>query len=279
MINPDRKQISSSRVNIVISGTSEGKCTMMEGDARNVDYKLFLQCVEAGLEHCARIARDIDTLAKQHGKTKASVSVADNNDLIEQVKMLTKGRLRNIFTDFSLDKLSRDKSIFSIRDETVSSLISKNDQLSASGLSEAFSSVSKEIVRNLIIDENTRPDGRTLGEVRPIKCDVDMYQPLHGSAMFQRGQTQVLCTVTLDSLHAAQKLDPMSVITGGLKEKNFLLHYEFPSYATGSYQTLSYSVSKHILSRRNIAVYAVSQYQVPAKQNILGFFTLKKQRH
>ena len=206
---------------------------MLEGDARNVSHKIFLQCIEVGLEHCATIARNIDGLALTYGKTKATITPTDTSEIVEKVKMLTKGRLRGVFTDSSLDKLARDKQIFSIRDETVTNLISKNDQLGSHNISDAFNTVSKDIVRDLIFDEDHRVDGRTLGQVRPISCDVNMYNPLHGSAVFQRGQTQVLCTVTLDSLHSALKLDPMSVITGGLKEKNFLLHYEFPSYATG----------------------------------------------
>ena len=202
---------------------------MIEGDARNVDSKVWLECVRAGLEQCAKIAGDIDKLGRTHGKTKAKVEVSENDALVELVGMLTKGRLRSLFTNTSLDKLARDKAMFSLRDETVKQMTLGNTQ----GVAEAFNTVSKETVRNLILDENLRVDGRFLNQLRPLSCEVNMYQPLHGSAMFQRGQTQVLCTVTLDSLHSAQKLDPMSAITGGLKEKNFLLHYEFPSFATG----------------------------------------------
>ena len=83
------------------------------------------------------------------------------------------------------------------------------------------------------MDQNVRVDGRDIDEVRPITCHVDTHPPLHGSALFQRGQTQVFCTVSLDSLEStALKLDPVSTLMGGAKEKNFFLHYEFPPYAT-----------------------------------------------
>ena len=232
VINPSRRELAASSVNVVLAGTEGGRCTMMEGDARNVQHQSFLSCVEAGLDHCAVIARDIEALSGQHGKTKSVVRSSDNTDLLEKVRILAKGRLRNLFNDSSLDKLSRDRQMFAIRDDIVNSLKSQ-DQIEPGKISEAFSKVCKAIVRDMIVSENLRVDGRSLTEVRPISCDVDLYSPLHGSSVFQRGQTQVLCTVALDSLHAAQKLDPMSAITGGLKEKNFLLHYEFPSYATG----------------------------------------------
>ena len=95
---------------------------MMEGDARNVDSKLFLDCVSAGLDQCSVIARDIEALAEQHGKTKTVLNLSDNLELREKVKILAKGRLRNLFSDSRLDKLARDRQMFSIRDDIVNSL-------------------------------------------------------------------------------------------------------------------------------------------------------------
>jgi len=226
VINPSRRLKSKSLVNLVIAGTEAGKCTMLEGDAKNVNHKIFLECIQTGLAQCAVIAGEINNLAKNYGKTKASVNGDDLSDLVNQVRTLTQGRLRSIFTDSSLDKLARDKQMMGVRDEAVGMITHPR-------VGDAFTQTAKDLVRDLLFDEKHRVDGRSLNQVRPISCDVNMYSPLHGSSMFQRGQTQVLCTVTLDSLHSAQKLDPMSVITGGIKEKNFLLHYEFPNYATG----------------------------------------------
>jgi len=76
-----------------------------------------------------------------------------------------------------------------------------------------------------------------LDDLRKIECKVDLYEPLHGSALFQRGQSQVLCTVSFDSLEFAAKIDPISKILSGIKEKNFMLHYEFPPYAVNEIST------------------------------------------
>ena len=103
----------------MIAGTEAGKCTMLEGDAKNVDHKIFLECIQTGLEQCAVIAGEINNLAKNYGKTKASVNVDDLSDLVNQVRTLTQGRLRSIFTDSSLDKLARDKQMMGVRDEAV----------------------------------------------------------------------------------------------------------------------------------------------------------------
>ena len=154
-------------------------------------------------------------------------------DMLDEVRMLAKGRLRSLYTDFTLDKLGRDKMMFQIRDDIVCRTRGTHPDWEAAKISEAFSVVSSEMVRDLIFDENICVDGRGLADIRPISCQVNLHHPLHDSALFQRGQTQVMCTTALDNLHSAMKLDPMTVITGGLKEKNFLLHYEFNSYATG----------------------------------------------
>ena len=154
-------------------------------------------------------------------------------DMVDEVRMLAKGRLRSLYTDFTLDKLGRDKMMFQIRDDIVCRTRGTHPDWEAAKISEAFSVVSSEMVRDLIFDENICVDGRGLADIRPISCQVNLHHPLHDSALFQRGQTQVMCTTALDNLHSAMKLDPMTVITGGPKEKNFLLNYEFNSYSTG----------------------------------------------
>ena len=99
-------------------------------------------------------------------------------------------------------------------------------------LMDSFYTAIKNIYSEVVFETDRRCDGRVESEVRPISCEVDLYKPLHGSALFQRGLTQVLCSLTFDSLDSVWKADPFSVLTGGIKEKNFMLHYEFPQYAT-----------------------------------------------
>lgn len=84
----------------------------------------------------------------------------------------------------------------------------------------------------MVIDSNIRCDGRGLEDFRPITCETDLYKVLHGSALFQRGQTQVMATVTFDSTQSAFRADPVTVLMGAPQRKTFMLNYEFPPYAT-----------------------------------------------
>ena len=235
IINPTRKELTGSEVNLVVVGTSEGKCTMMEGEAKCVEQRKFLECVRVGLEYCAEIAGQVDRMGQGVGKVKEGGGSVNTIalDILEETRKLSQYRLRSVYTDYTLDKLSRDKVMFNIRDDIVTRTRVTHPHWEVAKVSEAFSYVSSEVVRDLIFNESIRVDGRGLSDIRPISCQVNLHDPLHGSALFQRGQTQVMSTVALDSLHSAMKLDTMSAITGGLKEKNFLLHYEFPSFATG----------------------------------------------
>ena len=245
LINPSRRQMSASRLDLIVVGSAQGRCTMLEGDAACLEPAIFLECIRAGLDECAIIATKIELLGKEWGKASRDWRERDwrergdwaggpaPQEMETQVAALTRGPLRNIFTDHRLDKQERDKRMFAVRDEVTTRFKVTHPQWEAARVTETWSKVCRHTVRDLIIDEGCRVDGRGLAEVRPISCQANLHSPLHGSALFQRGHTQVLCTVALDSIYAALKLDPMSSLTDGLKSKNFLLHYEFPSFATG----------------------------------------------
>uniref|UniRef100_A0A1A9WQU4 Exoribonuclease phosphorolytic domain-containing protein n=1 Tax=Glossina brevipalpis TaxID=37001 RepID=A0A1A9WQU4_9MUSC len=99
-------------------------------------------------------------------------------------------------------------------------------------ITEEFNSSCKTTFRDLLFEINKRCDGREFRNLRKIQRQVDLYKPLHGSSLFQRSQTQVFCTIALDSQESAMKLDSVTALESGVKAKNFLLHYEFPPYAT-----------------------------------------------
>ncbi|KAI5642805.1 polyribonucleotide nucleotidyltransferase [Phthorimaea operculella] len=134
--------------------------------------------------------------------------------------------------DHTHDKLSRDNAISDLR-QTVLNQFRESPELDFGQLQEAFNNNVKQIFRDMVMETDIRCDGRHLDDLRNISCQVSLYEPLHGSALFQRGQTQVLCTVAFDSPDSALKMDTLTMLTSGIKEKSFFLHYEFPSYATG----------------------------------------------
>ncbi|KAF6105556.1 polyribonucleotide nucleotidyltransferase 1 [Phyllostomus discolor] len=141
-------------------------------------------------------------------------------------------RLYAVFTDYKHDKISRDEAVNKIRLDTEEQLREKFPEVDSYEIIESFNVVAKDVFRSIILNEYKRCDGRDLTSLRNISCEIDIFKILHGSALFQRGQTQVLCTVTFDSLESSIKSDRIITAINGIKDKNFMLHYEFPPYAT-----------------------------------------------
>ena len=122
--------------------------------------------------------------------------------------------LRGVFSEVKHDKKSRDNASFDIRNKAISQLKKAYPDTETSLFYEAYNQLSRNVVSEKATQESSRVDGRKIDELRPIGCQVDLHQPLHGSALFQRGQTQVMCTVSLDSLESALKSDAISMLMG-----------------------------------------------------------------
>lgn len=233
VINPSRRELKDSSLNMVVVATSQNLVIMLEAAGNSVLQQDFQKAIKSGVKECQKIVQAISQLQKQHGKPKREVDlpIEINDSLLSGVKSLVEMKIKEVFQDYSHDKLSRDDAIKEIRSNVLEKLKQDHPDINADSINEAFSVVTKQIFRNLILNNDIRCDGRALNELRKIKCDTDIFKPLHGSAFFQRGQTQVLCTVALDSLNSVLQMDPVSALITGLKEKNFFLHYEFPPYA------------------------------------------------
>ncbi|XP_042189086.1 polyribonucleotide nucleotidyltransferase 1, mitochondrial [Callorhinchus milii] len=210
------------------------KLVMIEASAENVLQQDFCHAVKMGVKHTQQVILAIQQLAKDHGNVKRTPQklFTPTTEAVEYARQLASEKVHAVFSDFSHDKISRDEAINKIRLETEEQLRAKISEADSYEIIEAFNVVSKEVFRNIIMNEYRRCDGRDLTSLRNINCEVDLYKPLHGSALFQRGQTQVLCTVTFDSLESGVKSDLITTLISGVKEKNFMLHYEFPPYAT-----------------------------------------------
>lgn len=234
VVNPTRKELLSSSLNLVVTATKQNLVVMMEGNANNILQQDLLKAIKIGTKEAQHVVNAIEKLQKSHGKSKRILAphIGISDEATEAIKTLSEMRLKEIFRDNSHDKLSRDVAVNSVRSDVAEKMRSSFPELESGEVVEAFGKLSKQLFRDMVFDEDKRCDGRELQQLRDISCQVDLFKPLHGSSLFQRGQTQVFCTVTLDSHESAMKLDPVSILTSGVKEKNFFLHYEFPPFAT-----------------------------------------------
>uniref|UniRef100_A0A667ZK37 Polynucleotide phosphorylase 1 n=1 Tax=Myripristis murdjan TaxID=586833 RepID=A0A667ZK37_9TELE len=225
LINPTRAEMASSTLNLIVAGAPSSQVVMIEASAENVLQQDFCHAVKVGVKHTQQIIHAIQQLAREQKVTKRNpIKIfSAPADMVDHVR-------HSFISDTYL--ISRDDAIKKIRLETEEELKEKFPQAEPFEVIESFNSVCKEIFRNLVLNEYKRCDGRELTALRNISCDVDIFKPLHGSALFQRGQTQVLCSVTFDSLESSVKADIITTALSGIKDKNFMLHYEFPPYAT-----------------------------------------------
>ncbi|KAK2865843.1 hypothetical protein Q7C36_001899 [Tachysurus vachellii] len=234
VVNPTRKEMSSSALNLVVAGAPSSQVVMMEAAAENILQQDICHAVKLGVKHTQQIIHAIQQLARELKVVKRTPQklFTAPPEMVEYTRQLAGEKIYAVFTDFSHDKISRDEAVNKIRLDTEEQVKEKFPQAEPFEVIEAFNVISKDIFRNLVLTEYRRCDGRDLTSLRDISCEVDIFKPLHGSALFQRGQTQVLCSVTFDSVESSIKTDIITTALSGIKDKNFMLHYEFPPYAT-----------------------------------------------
>ena len=234
VINPTAEQRKVSRMNLTVSSTKE-KVMMIEAGADEVTDDEMFEAIMFGHRQNVEICEFIDGIVAVCGKEKHSYEehVVDH-DLYEAIKELIPAQRMEeaVFTDM---KQIRDERITAINEECIEALKEKfgadlEDEEFATVIDEAIYKYEKETVRRMILRDHKRPDGRALDQIRPLSAEVDILPRTHGSALFKRGQTQVLTITTLASVGEAQKID-------GLDEeetsKRYIHHYNFPGYSTG----------------------------------------------
>ncbi|XP_017768582.1 PREDICTED: polyribonucleotide nucleotidyltransferase 1, mitochondrial isoform X2 [Nicrophorus vespilloides] len=235
IVNPTRRELQESILNLIVTATKQNLVVMLEGSAKNMLQQDLLKAIKIGTKETQHVIQSIDKLSKACGKKKRELEMAKelSGEVEEALRTLAGMRVREIFMNYTHDKLSRDYALNDVRTDVLEKIRANYPDTDVALVAEGLNDLIKKVFRDLVFEENVRCDGRTFDELRNISCQVNMYKPLHGSAVFQRGQTQVFCTVTLDSQQSALKMDSMAMLTGdGVKEKNFFLHYEFPPFAT-----------------------------------------------
>ncbi len=234
VINPTAEQRAVSRLNLTVASTKE-KVMMIEAGADEVSDEDMFEAIMFGHRQNVEICKFIDGIVAELGKPKHSYEehVVDH-DFYEAIKaLITDPRMEEaVFTDL---KQVRDERITEITNEVIEKLASfkaedEDDEAFAVRADEAIYKYEKETVRRMILRDHKRPDGRALNEIRPLSAEVDILPRTHGSALFKRGQTQVLTVTTLGSAGDAQKLDGLDPTE---TTKRYMHHYNFPGYSVG----------------------------------------------
>lgn len=227
VVNPTMDELSLSDLNLVYACTKD-KTLMIDVQAGGIAEK----DLEAGLRlahpEAVKYLEPQIRLAAKAGKHKKDYKLSLVSDrTLEKVRNLTEAKIEAVFTDPSYGKFERGEALDNIAQEAKRTLEEECDTESLAVLSKVVDRVRKGVVRNRIIAEGFRVDGRRLDEVRPLYCEAGYLPNLHGSSLFSRGDTQVLCTVTLGAPRDAQRLDSLV----GPPTKRFMLHYSFPPFS------------------------------------------------
>ncbi len=228
--NPTHSEMLESDIDLVYVG-NETDLVMFEGSAREISDADFTAALAFGQEAIQpMIAVQKDLAAKvARAKRQITLKVAPE-EILKEARALAGDRIVSaLLTD---GKLAREAAVTALTEEISKKLIEKfgEEKVTEFVLKDAFYYIQKEAVRALIMKENKRLDGRDLNTVRPIFSEVGLLPRAHGSALFQRGETQAVVLCTLGTGEDAQEFDSY---TGGASEKKFILHYNFPNFSVG----------------------------------------------
>ncbi len=233
VINPTSEQREKSKLSLTVAST-RSKVMMIEAGADEVSDDLMYKAIMYAHDENVKLVKFIDGIVAEVGKPKHIYTEHKiPAEIYNRVKeFITDSRMEEaVFTDM---KQERDERVSSITDEVMDTLLPSFDQDDkdehAALLGDAIYKFEKETVRRMILRDHKRPDGRKLDEIRQLSAEVDILPRTHGSALFKRGQTQVLTITTLGSMGEVQRLDGLDVMEDS---KRYMHHYNFPSFSVG----------------------------------------------
>ncbi len=230
VINPNAKQREKSQMYITLVASRE-KIVMIEASANEVPDEVVLDAIKQGHQEIRKICDFIDSIVQEIGKPKFEYKSAEvPQEIFGAVKEFAYSRMREAV--LAVDKQDRDEKISKLAEEAKEHLAETFPEMEGI-IGEALYKLEKKVVREYIIKEGKRVDGRRLDEIRPLSAEVGILPRVHGSGLFQRGQTQVLTILTLGALGDVQILDGLDLE----ETKRYMHHYNFPGYSVGEAKT------------------------------------------
>jgi len=223
--NPTYSDLESSELDLVAASNKDG-IIMIEAGANELPDDLVVEAIALAHETNQELIEMQNDLVKKIAPTKQSfVSAAYPDELKNLISKKSQTQLEGILDSADTKLEQKEKT----NDELKKNIEELEDQYSSSHIEQAFDDILDSIFRKRVLEQGKRPDGRHLKEIRMISSEVGFLPRAHGSALFNRGETQILGVATLGSLSEAQKLDNI----GPKQSKEFMLHYNFPPYSTG----------------------------------------------
>lgn len=235
IINPTVEQAEESDIDLTVAGTKDA-INMVEAGAREASEDDMLEALMFGHEAIKKLIAFEEEIIEEIGlPTMEYEKLKITSELRSEVDTYVRERLDKALR--IKDKLEKYAAIDSLQEEVVEKYKNENeDTMKPEELNELltkvaliFHGIEYELFRNIVVKEKTRADGRAMDEIRPLSTDIDLLPRTHGSALFTRGQTQSLATVTLGALGEHQILDGLGIEDA----KRFMLHYNFPPFSVG----------------------------------------------
>ena len=232
IINPSSDELEKSDINLSVAGTKDA-INMVEASSKEVSEADMIDALMFGHEAIKELVAFQEDIIKEVGLEKVEVELKVlSSELVGEVEDFSRAKMLEAIQ--IKDKIEKYAAIDKVKEDTV--LYFSDKYASSDDVDNILSDVKKivdniegEQVRNLIIESHIRPDGRAMDEIRELSAKIDLLARTHGSALFTRGQTQVLSTTTLGALGEHQILDGLGIED----EKRFMHHYNFPAFCVG----------------------------------------------
>jgi len=264
IVNPTISETEEADIELIVAASIDN-IMMVEGEMKEVSESEMLEAIKVAHEAIKiQCQAQIDLAAKvEKAKVKREYNHETNDEELKiKVKEATYQKCYDIALQGNADKHARSDAFKAVRDEYLETFTDEEKEIVTKLVKRYFHDVEKEAVRNAMLNEKVRLDGRKMDEIRPIWTEIDYLPSTHGSAIFTRGETQALVTVTLGSKLNEQKIDG-AVISGN---RNFMLHYNFPPFSTGEVKRMM-GVSRREVGHGNLAERALKFVIPNAEEN------------
>jgi polyribonucleotide nucleotidyltransferase len=230
VVNPTSQELESSALDLIIAGTKDS-IMMMEGKASEVSEEIILKAINIAQEAIKTIVESQEKLVNILGKsnTKKEYNFSEITEKKDKYYKLIKNLYEPEIKESTciIEKKERENLLKKILNKIIEKLSIEEDDISF--LKNIYDDICREIIRNLIIKEKRRVDGRQFDDIRPISCEIGILPRVHGSALFTRGQTQALVITTLGTFKDRQFIDTLEEDSS----ERFYLHYNFPPFSVG----------------------------------------------